>query len=300
MRAASAARVPTLEIARRLRRPADAVRRRRELLGVARPPGRRYRADEDAALAIVVAEGGSLAELAAQLGRTEDALRLRARTLGLTDGETRRRWSPAEDDRLRFAYASGLATKQIQQRQLPERTTGAIVARAHLLGLAVNARRWTPGEESRLRLLVAGGASAGGIGRELGRSEEAIRNRCRRLGVGPPISGRRAPPRRWTAGEDRLLRARDADPPALLADVLGRTPAAIRRRRRQLQLAGTERSQHHPLRGLATSHTEKRLITRQLPLTPTRALALSRRLGVPLSQIQIIAQQIDARANAYR
>ncbi len=297
VRSASAARVPSAEIARRLRRTTYALRRRRELLQATRPASRRYRADEDEALAATLVAGGSLAALGLRLGRSEGALRVRARALGLTDCEPRPRWSRVEDDSLRAAYARGQSTKQIQRGHLPHRTVGAIVARAHLLGLAVHARRWTAEEEARLRRLVDVGVSAVAIGRRLERSEEAIRNRCRRLQIGPPLPTRRTRSRRWTPAEDQLLRERDGDPPALLAVSLDRRTFAIRRRRRQLQLPGGERSQHHPLVDVAIRHAEQRLIARELPLTPTRALALSQRAGLQLSEIRLIARQISTRAD---
>jgi len=39
------------------------------------------------------------------------------------------------------------------------------------------------------------------------------------------------------------------------------------------------------------------LIARELPLTPTRALALSQRAGLQLSEIRLIARQISTRAD---
>jgi hypothetical protein len=84
-------------VARRLRLPLEAVRRRRRTLGPTRPRGRPYQPGEDAALRNAIVAGRSLRELAFQLGRTEDALRLRARSphhlppaaAGLTPGELR-------------------------------------------------------------------------------------------------------------------------------------------------------------------------------------------------------------------
>jgi hypothetical protein len=84
-------------VARRLGLPLEAVRRRRRTLGPTRPRGRPYQPAEDAALRNAIVAGRSLRELAFQLGRPGDALRLRARSLhhlppaaaGLTPGELR-------------------------------------------------------------------------------------------------------------------------------------------------------------------------------------------------------------------
>jgi len=55
-----------------------------------------------------------------------------------------------------------------------------------------------------------------------------------------------------------------------------------------------ERSQHHPFGEVSLRHAEERLIARELPLTPVRALTVSRRLGLPLAELQQIAGQIGA------
>jgi ParB-like chromosome segregation protein Spo0J len=47
----------------------------------------------------------------------------------------------------------------------------------------VESRLWTSDEEERLRALVVSGKHPAAIGKLLGRSEKAIRNRLHRLGV---------------------------------------------------------------------------------------------------------------------
>src|SRR5581483_1666992 len=141
LRAAAAARIPSSEIAVRLDRTAYAVRRRREIIGVACPRSRLYSAHEDALIAEAIKQRRPLAALASQLGRSEGALRLHAKHLGLLKSPRRRRWSANDDQQLRSGYINGLSIEQIKQQLLPERSKGAIVARAHLLGLAEHGRR---------------------------------------------------------------------------------------------------------------------------------------------------------------
>jgi hypothetical protein len=297
LRAAADAGVPGGEIARRLGRTPAAVRRRRELLGATRPRPRRYTPAEDALIAAAVAGGASLAPLAERLGRSEGAVRLRARSLGLVAAGKRQRWTSAEDDALREAYAAGRSTQAIRE-VLPHRTAGAIVARAHLLGLAEHARRWS-GEDDRALVALAGlGVALAYVGARLGRTEEAVAKRCRLLGLPVPPG---APPSRrghWTEAEDAELQARADEPPRALVASLGRSEAAIRRRRRLLGLAPAGRTQHHPLPSGVPVHALARAVEAELPLTPARALALSRRLGIPLAEVRRLARRALVRRAA--
>jgi len=225
LRAAAAAAVPSSAIASRLNRTPYAVRRRRETIGATSPRARPYTAEEDALIAATIQRGEPLASFAATLGRSHDALRLHARQLGLLRVKQRRRWTVADDERLRYAYTTGCSVAQTKQRLLPDRSEGAIVARAHLLGLAEHGRRWNGRYDTALARMVGLGLSSTYIARTLGRTEEAIAKRCRVLGLRAPAPDR---PRRrgpWTAAEDGLLRARAHEPLATLVFVLGRSRA---------------------------------------------------------------------------
>jgi hypothetical protein len=289
LRAAAAAAVPSSAIASRLNRTPYAVRRRRETIGATSPRARPYTAEEDALIAATIQRGEPLASLADTLGRSHDALRLHARQLGLLRVKQRRRWTVADDERLRYAYTTGCSVAQTKQRLLPDRSEGAIVARAHLLGLAEHGRRWTNRYDTALARMVGLGLSSTYIARTLGRTEEAIAKRCRVLGLRAPAPDR---PRRrgpWTAAEDGLLRARAHEPLATLVFVLGRSRASIRRRRHILELATPPRTQHHPLTDGAPIHGRIRAIKDEMPLTATRALALAKRLKLSLTDIRRLA-----------
>ncbi|HEX3056777.1 MAG TPA: hypothetical protein VHP82_11620 [Gaiellaceae bacterium] len=289
LRAAAAAAVPSSAIASRLNRTPYAVRRRRETIGATSPRARPYTAEEDALIAATIQRGEPLASFADTLGRSHDALRLHARQLGLLRVKQRRRWTVADDERLRYAYTTGCSVAQTKQRLLPDRSEGAIVARAHLLGLAEHGRRWTNRYDTALARMVGLGLSSTYIARTLGRTEEAIAKRCRVLGLRAPAPDR---PRRrgpWTAAEDGLLRARAHEPLATLVFVLGRSRASIRRRRHILELATPPRTQHHPLTDGAPIHGRIRAIKDEMPLTATRALALAKRLKLSLTDIRRLA-----------
>lgn len=290
LRAASAAGVPGPEVARRLDRTPYAVRRRREVIGATRPRAPRYRSEEDA-LIVSAVTSGSLAALVPRLGRTEGALRLRAKALGLITVKTRRRWTAQDDAKLRAAYADGLSTTQIKERLLPDRSGGAIVARAHLLGLAETGRRWTVAEDRELAFLVGFGVSATYVANRLARSAEAVNKRCRVLGLLPPPSSlprRRGP---WSQAEDERLAVLAQESITRLVVVFERSPSAIRRRRHRLGLAPPQRTHHHPLRNATPTRGQVRAIADELPLTPARALAVARRLDLPLSEIRRVARE---------
>jgi hypothetical protein len=79
---------------------------------------------------------------------------------------------------------------------------------------------------------------------------------------------------------------------------LGRTESSIRRRRRLLGLAGAGRTQHHPLPSGVQVHALARAVADELPLTPARALAVSRRLGIPLAEVRRLARSAPVRPAA--
>jgi hypothetical protein len=281
--AATRAALPAWVVAERLGRPVGATRWRRRALGLAASAARAYAVSEDAAIRATFARAGQLEELSAQLGRSPDALRVRAAKLGLHRPVRRPRWSASEDAAVRDGYDNGLSCREIA-RELPGRTRAAVAARARKLGLATHARRWTALDDERLRRL-AGRHSIDELARRLGRTPDALRQRASKLGIvlienGIPRNGR-AP---WTAAEDDLLRLHPGLNPAILARLLGRTDRAVTIRLSKLGLrAGRERSPHHATPRLgALTPGERALLERELETTnPRRLLTLARRLGLP-------------------
>ena len=194
--------------------------------------------------------GGDLITLAHRLGRSPDALRLHAQHLGLHRPQPRRRWAEWDDAVVRDGYTSALPCAEIA-RQLPKRTTTSVAARARKLGLISYARRWSTDDDQRLMRVTARGTTLEEMAQRLGRTPEAIRRRASRLGVEAPAPApapRQA--RRWTREEDELLRLHHALNPARLAELLGRSDAAVCRRLCAIGLrARAQRSPHHPGNG---------------------------------------------------
>ena len=188
--------------------------------------------------------------LAYRLGRSPDALRLHAQHLGLHRPQPRRRWAEWEDAVLRDGYTSALPCAEIA-RQLPQRTTTSVAARARKLGLISYARRWSTDDDQRLMRLTARGSTLEDVAQRLGRTPEAIRRRASRLAIEPPAPApapRHA--RRWTREEDELLRLHHALNPGRLAELLGRSDGAVCRRLCAIGLrARAQRSPHHPGNG---------------------------------------------------
>lgn len=243
----TAAGLSAAVIAERLGRSTGQVRaRRRRLVGSARV-GRPYLPDEDEAIRRCLEDGGDLTALGRRLGRSPDGLRVHAQHLGWHRPRPRRRFADWEDAVIRDGYTSALPYAAIA-RQLPDRSPTSIAARARRLGLITYARRWSTRDDERLGALSARGCTLEVVAQELGRTPEAIRRRAARLGIRRPAPGpatRRAA--RWTAQDDELLRLHQAVNPARLAQLLGRSDAAVCRRLCALGLrTSAQRSPHHP------------------------------------------------------
>src|SRR5690606_639837 len=117
-----------------------------------------------------IARDRPLRALAAELGRTEGALRVRAHTLGLLTGDRRRRWTLREDGLLREGYERGLGCEAVARLMLGgTRTASAVSARARRLGLVSYARTWSGEEEAALRRAAAANASLYAVAERHGR-----------------------------------------------------------------------------------------------------------------------------------
>lgn len=279
--AAGRAGIPTPAVAERLGRSVDSVRNRRRLLALQTSAGGRpYLSAEDAAIRECFTEGGDAAALAKQLGRSLDALRLRARALGVYEPPRRRRWTEVEDAVVRDGYGRALSCAQIA-RQLVGRSPGAVTARARKLGLADFGRTWMLADDARLRALHARGHRIDEIAEALVRTPEAVRARCRRLGLSMPASAYGHAGRRWTRSDDELLTLYAALNPAVLARLLKRSDRAVTQRIRKLGLTRARlRSPHHPApRCGGLTPAERRVAQREVAGDRVRALIVAARLG---------------------
>lgn len=292
VRAAVRTGMPGSQLAQRLTRPVEQVRRRRHLIVGARPVAPPYSAAEDERVRSCWAGAGDLDALARELGRSAGSLRLRAQAIGLYRPQPRPRWRPEEDDILRDGYEQALTCSQIAS-QLPGRSAGATAARAAKLGIATYARRWSQRDDHRLQLLSSEGVAVESIAQALGRTPTALVLRARRLGIALPRTA--LTPRggcRWTTAEDEVLLINGALNPAVLAEVLGRSPYGVIQRMRRLGMH-SERSPHHPAvrRGPLTPG-ERATAVRELRVGgPARVFALARRLQVPAQVIRAAASE---------
>jgi hypothetical protein len=297
LRAARLSGVPATRLAARLDRTADAVRwRQRRLIGRPSAPGR-YQPAEDEAIRRCFASDRDVAALAQSLGRSVDAVRLRARALGVYRPARRARWRAAEDALVRDGYAEGRTCSSIAA-QLPGRTPAAVAARAAKLGLSDYARRWNAEDDARLIRLVATRRPLMEAARVLVRTPEAVRRRCRRLGLPtPPPSSTARRGRPWSEEEDEVLRLHAGVNPATLALLLGRSDPAVTARLRRLGLrAARERSPHHPTprAGRLTPGQRAAVERAAAPLRGTSLSALARRLDVPPTAIGALLEGLRA------
>jgi hypothetical protein len=143
-----------------------------------------------------------------------------------------RRWTPAEDERLRRLYATGAPLAAIA-RDLG-RSQDAVGARRAAVGLQPRraTRTWSALEDAIVSAADHAGLPATTLARELQRPVEQVRTRRRQLGLARPHGPR------YTPAEDALVRARwtpGADVDAL-AQTLGRSPDALRLHASQLGL----------------------------------------------------------------
>jgi hypothetical protein len=289
--AAARAGLPASAVAAMLGLPADRVRRRRAKLVGARTAPSRYRPADDAEIVRVFATGGDLEGLSERLGRSPEALRLRARALGVAVAEGRRRWTAAEDDALRAGYRSGRSCQQIAERLGDTRSAAAVAARARKLGLSTYGRSWSSGDDERLRALLQSATTLDAIALTLVRSPDAVRQRARKLAVAMPASTVRARTGKpWTDDEDAVLRTHGDANPILLAAALGRSANAVRARMRALALTARRRRSPHdrvPRPG-ALSPGELAVLSRELlaDAEPARMLTVARRLRRPPAAIR--------------
>jgi hypothetical protein len=286
---ASRAGIPASAVGVRLGRPAEQARRRRARLLGSAPPPRPYSQAEDAEIKARWHEPEAPGALAAAFGRPVASVRERARKLGVHRTASRRRWTTHEDEALRAGYHDGLTCERIAQ-ELGSRSASAVAARAAQLGLATYARRWTAAEDRRLSLLAERGTNLERAARQLDRRPEALRARARKLGIDGlrAGSGSRGG-RSWTTGEEDLLRANAGANPAVLAELLERTPEAVVIRLRRLNLrAEMHRSPHGPIAARQQPTPGERAAIRRAVAAggPRRRLAVAERLGRPPIEIE--------------
>ena len=223
---------PLAVIARELERSEDAISARRRAIGLRpRRPVRGWSHLEDVLLLKAAEAGLPATALATRISRPVGQVRARRRKLGLGHRCPARPYTPAEDAMLRAAWSHDPDVDALA-RQLG-RSADALRLHARQLGLhrPSQRRRWSAPEDAVVRDGYANGLTCAEIANGLTqRTPTAVTARARKLGLATYA-------RRWTDGDDtrlrRILTVRSVDSAAQL---LGRTPEAIRRRARRLDL----------------------------------------------------------------
>ncbi len=271
--------VPIRALARQLERSEDAVSERRRALGLpARPRSRPWTRREDDLLRASAAAGVPAAALAARLGRDAEQVRRRRRAL-LGSTIRPRPYTPADDEAIRACWRAGGEVQRLA-RELG-RSPGSIRLRAQALGVHQPSprRRWSDDEDTAVRDGYARGLTCREIAVELpGRSGAAVAARAAKLGLA--TYGRA-----WSARDDRSLRTLVAEGIELerAAQILARTPDALRARARKLTLdvPRSHRAQHS---GRRWTHAEDDQLRLHAGLNPATLADLLERSPEAITQ----------------
>jgi hypothetical protein len=244
---------------------------------------RRWTDVDDERLARGYADGEPLANIAAELHRSVDALVARRNLLGIPPRHRARPWTTLEDRFLRAAADRRIPASVLAGRL--DRAVGQVRARQRRLGLppATPGRPYTEADETMLREGWDAGVGLDELARRMRRSPGALRARAEALGLHHPP--RRA---RWTAAEDDRLRtgyARGLTCRRIAADLPGRTSGAVAARARKLGLSTYGRSwtahDEARLRQLASTCSVSELAD-TLSRTPAAIRRRARRLGLTI------------------
>jgi hypothetical protein len=274
-------------IARQLGRSEDAVTERRRAIGLpARLRSRPWSPRQDQLLRAATAAGLPAAALASRLNRPAEQVRRRRRML-LGPALTPRAYTQTDDDAIRARWKRGSPRQREGDLEKLARDLGrspaSIRLRAEKLGLHQPPRRqhWQTYEDAAVRDGYERGLPCLRIASELpGRSASAVAARAAKLGVASYA-------RIWTPRDNLALRAltRDGHQLERAAQILARTPEALRARARKLDLAPlrSRRSDQPSRRWTPTEDNQLRLHAALNPATLAERLdrtpgAVTRRL----------------------
>ncbi len=223
-------RLPVEQIAARLGRTPDAVVARRHALGIAaRQRSRPWSTDEVTLLRAATAAGFPASFLSRQLGRSREQVRAQRRAL-VSPKARARPYLTQEDEAIRRCLLEGGDLAVLAGRL--GRSPDAVRLHAHQLGFHRRPARprWTEWEDAVIREGYTSAQPCIEIARQLPhRSLGSVTARARRLGLATYA-------RRWSAQDDQRLTRLTAEGTSLesLAQRLGRTPEALRRRAARL------------------------------------------------------------------
>jgi DNA-binding Lrp family transcriptional regulator len=162
-----------------------------------KPDTAKWTLEEDARLAALA--GARATVIAAELGRSFNAVRVRLRQLGLRTRHPNT-WSTEEEKKLRKLYSKKLPVSKIAEKL--GRSYKAIVSHAQKMGVRKIEKpaAWTPREDALLASL-ASSSTIEQFAKRFGRSQYLVRMRFKELG----IQRRYQNPVFWTAEKNKTL-----------------------------------------------------------------------------------------------
>jgi len=257
-----------VQISRRLGRTPDAVVARRRSLGVPPRRSRPWSRTHEALLRAGTVAGLSAGVLAERLGRSTEQVRARRRKL-LGSAPAGRPYLPRENEAIELCLSVG--GDLIELAHCLGRSPDALRLHAQHIGLHHPRlrRRFSGWEDDAIRDGYTSALPNAEIARQLpDRNPASVAARARRLGL---ISYAR----RWSTRDDERLVALTARESTLeaLAQRLGRTPEAIRRRARRLGISPPPPGPA-PRRARRWTRDEDELLRLHHPLNPARLAQL--------------------------
>jgi hypothetical protein len=242
---------------------------------------RRWSKDEDRVLVRLYPDGVPIRDIAAQVGRSEEAVCERRRTLGLPARPRQRPWSELEDQLLRAVTATGLPASALADRlrRDPEQIRRR---RRRLVGPLLRIRAYTPADDQRIRASFTDGRDIPALARTLGRSTGSIRLRLQKLGLHQPESRRR-----WRPYEDAAVRdgyELGLSCAQIATELAGRTASPVAARAAKLGVANYARAwtghDDRLPRALVGEGVELERAADLLTRTPEAVRARARKLGL--------------------
>lgn len=243
------------------------------------PP--RWSPDEDRVLRRLYTDGVPLRAIGERVGRSEDAVAERRRTLGMPARSHRRPWSAHEDALLRAAGASRVPATAIAE-QLRRPVEQVRRRRRVLLGAGRRPRPFSAQDDAEIVACWTQDGDVQALARALGRPAGSVRLRAHRLGLHRP-----RPRPRWRPDEDAAVR--DGYDSGLTcrqiaSGLAGRTATAVAARAAKLGLASYARAwtarDDSRLRQLSREGMEIERAAQLLGRTPDALRARARKLGV--------------------
>lgn len=241
----------------------------------------RWSNEEDRELRRLYRLGVPIGAIAERVGRSQNAVSERRRTLSIAPRPRSAPWSAGEDELLRRSAALGLPASAIAAR-LGRPTEQVGRRRRVLLGGGHAPRAYASVEDDAIRSCWARGGDVQKLALALGRSAGSVRLRAQKLGVHQPRSRQR-----WRIQDDAAIRDgydRGLTCAQIAAELVKRTPSAVAERAAKLGLATHARAwtprEDRDLRQLSRDGVALERAAQLLARTPQALRARARKLNI--------------------